>query len=187
MIPFFVGYAMLVWIPVARYRREWQAFLIVLLGFLGLVGISIAHYQLGRLTPSWYIQGMQALLYPYTIMVGAVGLFIALLPRTFEGCCPGCGYSLIGLPISKRRCPECGTDLRPDACPSCAADLRAVPRSEPCCPECGFHFRARRRFDRHRPSGLERQDLRVSDRPLPARQTPPQPEDQDHQRQASDQ
>lgn len=186
MIPFFVGYALLVWIPAAMHRRRGLGFLIVLTGALGLVGISLAHFQLRHMNPSWFIEGMQVMLYPYSVVVTVVGLYIALLPRTFEGCCPSCAYSLVGLPVSRRLCPECGEDLRPDRCPSCRYDLMAVPSSNPRCPGCGFDFHKRRHIRRHRQSGAERSDLRSSDLPSASHEAPRQPEHQDHPGQPRD-
>ncbi len=183
MIPFFVGYALLVWIPAARFRRQWLSFAIVLLGALGLIGISLAHYQLRELRPSWFIQGMQVLLYPYSVLVTAVGFFIAVLPRTFEGGCPSCGYSLTGLPISRRLCPECGVDLRPDRCPSCRRHLRG----EMICTGCGYNAQTRRGTRRYRESGAERSDLRASDVRSAPGDAPHDPAQQDHPGQARDQ
>jgi len=191
MIPFFLGYALLIWIPTARFRRQSLGFAIVFAGALGLAAISLAHYQLRHLSPSWYIEGMQILLYPYSALVTVVALYIAVLPRTFEGCCPSCDYSLIGLPISRRHCPECGEDLRPDACPSCKHDLTNTPSSQPRCPGCGFDFRERKRIIYGRPSGAERSNLRASDKTWRAwsasYQTPNKPEQQRHPGQPSDQ
>ena len=158
MIPFFVGYALLVWIPAARYRRHWISMVVVLTGLLGLLGISAAHYELRHLSPSWYIQGMQVLLYPYTALVTAIGLFIALLPRRFDGGCPRCGYPVDGLPEPVDRCPECGC------------------RATPVAPA-----------PRHRPSGAARTDLSLSDFELAAREAPRDTAEQDHDRQPADQ
>lgn len=187
MIPFFVGYALLVWIPAAIHRRRGLGFAIVLAGALGLVGISLAHYQLRHLNPSWFIEGMQVLLYPYTAVVTVVGLYITLLPRTFEGCCPRCAYSLVGLPVSRRYCPECGCDLRPSVCPSCRADLSSLPRSSPRCPSCAFDFHKRRRIQLHRPSGAERLSLRTSDVRSAPGHAPGDTQHQDHAGQPRDQ
>lgn len=137
MIPFFVGYALLVWYFVARYRRSLRAFAYALAGIATLVGIGYLHWLLGHYHPEFFIQGLQMLLYPYTVMVGAVALFIAGLPRrTNPGACVHCGYNLIGLGYPVAHCPECGH--KSDVVPPYV----------------------------YRPSGLERGDLRGADRAL---------------------
>ncbi len=186
MIPFFLGYALLIWIPAARFRREWLGFAIVLLGALGLVGISLAHFELRRMDPSWFIQGMQVLLYPYTAMVTAVGLFIAALPRTFKGGCPWCAYSLTGLPLTQRECPECGLDLNPDRCPVCHTTLCEESRRTFTCASCGFNTRTSKTLRRHRQSGAERSDLRASDGLSSPREAVHDSAQQDHPGQTRD-
>ncbi len=138
MIPLFVGYAMFVWYLAARYRRSVLAFACVLAAVMFLLVVSYAHFSLGRWNPELFIQGVQILLYPYTVVVGLVGLFIATLPhRHPEGSCPVCGYSMAGLP----------------------AVSSAPPATS--CPECGVEEGAR--VVVHRPSGAERADLRSAD------------------------
>lgn len=109
MIPFFVGYAMLVWYLAARYRRTTLAFGCALAGTALLLVFAYGHWVVGQGNPALFIQGMQILLYPYTVVVGAVALFIASLPRRFPpGACPRCGYDLAGLSHPVANCPECG-------------------------------------------------------------------------------
>lgn len=133
MIPFFVGYALFVWYLAARYRRTVLAYACALAGMAFLVALIYGHWVIGQFNPELMIQNMQILLYPYTVAVGAVGFFIASLPRTHPpGCCGRCGYNLAGLVQPIFACPECGGPI--DA-----------PRVA------------------YRPSGLERTDLRASD------------------------
>lgn len=115
MIPFFVGYAMLVWYLSAKYRRSVLAFACVLTGVALLAVLSYGHWMIGKVHPELMIQGMQILMYPYTAAVGLVGLFISSLPhRHPEGCCHACGYNMAGLPRQDHpsrtaSCPECGS------------------------------------------------------------------------------
>lgn len=133
MIPLFVGYAVIVWYLAARYRRTLLAYACAMSGVVLLVTLGYAHWVVGRFHPELFIQGMQILLYPYTIVVGAVGVFIASMPRRAEpGCCPSCGYNLLGLESPKATCPECGGPCETDRV-------------------------------RYRPSGTERGDLRAPD------------------------
>lgn len=131
MIPLFVGYAVIVWYLTARYRRTLLAYACALSGVGLLMTLGYAHWVIGRFHPELFIQGMQILLYPYTIVVGAVGVFIASLPHRVEpGNCPRCGYNLLGLATPLANCPECGapcetvrTDYRRSGTER--ADLRA--------------------------------------------------------------
>lgn len=155
MIPFFVGYAMLVWYLSARYRRTLLAYACAISGAALLVVLSYAHWVLGRAHPELMIQGMQILMYPYTAAVGGVGLFIASLPRRYaEGCCRGCGYNLEGLGHPVASCPECGRAVAPT------------------------------RVVRYRESGARRDDLRAGDVRVEsaAPGTPGPAGDQDHAR-----
>ncbi len=133
MIPFFVGYALFVWYLAARYRRTVLAYACALAGVALLLVLTWGHWVIGQFNPELMIQNMQILLYPYTVAVGAVGFFIASLPRTHPpGCCGRCGYNLAGLMQPAFVCPECGGPI--DA-----------PRVA------------------YRPSGRERSDLRATD------------------------
>jgi hypothetical protein len=108
---FFVLYAVAIWYMAARWRRQWGSFLAIALGLLGLLLVAHAHYRLsvwsnGRI----YLPVLQVLLYPYTVLVVGLGLYIAFLPRRaipWEHC-PGCEYDLRGLDAPVTLCPECG-------------------------------------------------------------------------------
>lgn len=163
MIPFFVGYALLVWFGSARHRRTWLGWGCVGLGVGGLVLLSYGHWIFGRLFPELMPQGLQILMYPYTVVVGAVGIFITLMPRAVPaGVCAGCEYDLRGLGHPVAACPECGRPV--DA-------------------EAGI---------RHRSSGSPRDDLRSGDSGLASAHSATQGSprgtaDQDQRGQASDQ
>lgn len=116
MIPFFVGYALLVWFFTARHRRTVRAFVWAGAGILTLLTIMYGHWRLGQWHPEFMIQGLQILLYPYTLLVGSVAVFIAAMPRRFDpGSCVRCGYDLASLDHWVRCCPECGrpSDVSP--------------------------------------------------------------------------
>lgn len=133
MIPFFVGYALLVWFLTARYRRTIYAAAVIGAGVGVLLFLAYLHTLLGRADPELARQGLQILLYPYTAMVGAMAAFISVMPRSHPpGICPDCGYDLNGLGHPVDRCPECGRPADPPG-------------------------------PRYRPSGIERMDLRASD------------------------
>ncbi len=153
MIPFFVGYALMVWFFTARHRRTLMAFGICTLGVGGLLLISYLHWLLGYYHPELMIQGLQILMYPYTMVVAAVGFFVAITPRRHDpGMCPSCGYDMHGLGYPVDRCPECGHACEP---------IRRV----------------------YRPSGAERSDLRSSDvAVLSARGPEPGAAEEDHAR-----
>ncbi len=123
MIPFFLGYALLVWWPCVVYRRRWQGYLAVVLGTLVLVSLIRLHAQAGVWTGGRiFVPVFQSLLIPYTFLVAGVGLYINLLPRTHaRGYCGRCGYDLTGLDPDKHTCPECGR----------AFEYAPPPRSEP--------------------------------------------------------
>lgn len=143
MIPFFVGYALVVWFYAARYRRSWAGALAVVLGVGGLVLLNYGHWRLGQWAKAGNQESggimlpvLQSLMYPYTAIVGALGFYIVALPKRYSKGCPSCGYDTQGLRIN--RCPECGEMFEPS----------------------------------YRPSGSERSSLRQSDGPR-AIPTPP--------------
>jgi hypothetical protein len=133
MIPLFVGYALFVWYLSARYRRTMLAYACALSGVALLVVLCWGHLLVGRINPELMIQNMQILMYPYTVAVGSVAFFIASLPKTHP---PGC-------------CGRCGYNLA-------GLDVPVMR-----CPECGGPVDPPRAA--HRPSGMERIDLRSPD------------------------
>ena len=142
----FVIYAIAVWYFAIRYRRQWGGFAAVVLGVAGLVLIGWLHLQLNSWTHGRiYLQQLQVLLYPYTVLVGAVGLYVACLARSRNpAICVGCGYDRTGLALSNPVCPECGRleyPMNGRACANCGQDLSRHPRRAGVCPKCGIGFR----------------------------------------------
>lgn len=107
----FVVYAVLVWYAAAKWRRRWPSFAWVALGVIGLVGLAYLHYWMNIWTHGKiYLPVLRSILYPYIVLVGVVGAYIACLPRTIPGQvrCSVCRYDLAGLRLPAV-CPECGT------------------------------------------------------------------------------
>jgi len=116
---FFPLYAVLVWYAAARWRRRWESFAWVGAGVAGLVLIAYLHLCLNEWTHGRiFLRVLQTLLYPYTGLVGVVGVYIACLPRRVAVyCCHECHYDLSGLIGETAVCPECGTTCRPEVRP----------------------------------------------------------------------
>ncbi len=129
-VVFFVVYAVLVWYLAARWRRQWRGLLAAIGGVAGVAFVAFLHWRLSEWTDRGiYLEVLQVLLYPYGIVVGAVALFIAALPRSPRSAhCAHCGYDLHGLTAYGPQgliCPECGRRVRgsgvpipPDASPA---------------------------------------------------------------------
>jgi hypothetical protein len=107
----FVVYAVAIWFAAAKWRRQWRSFAWVIAGGIGLCLIALFHYQLNIWTGGRiYLRVLQVLLYPYTVLVVGMGLYIACLPRQIKATvpCPACEYDLAGLDLPGLLCPECG-------------------------------------------------------------------------------
>ena len=110
----FVIYAVAVWYFAIKYRREWLAFVAVLLGLGGCLLVIYLHTRLNDwMGGTINLPVLRGIMYPYTALVVGVGLYAACLPRRGRhGHCDACGYSLAGLPHDEvERCPECGAEL----------------------------------------------------------------------------
>lgn len=150
----FVIYAVLVWWAGYHWRRRWLGLASVALGFLGLLCIAVIHLQLNEWTHGRiYLPVLQVLLYPYTVLVVAGGLFMAAMPKMLPFRCASCGYDLEGLEGDLAVCPECGRTHAMayhigDDCHACGApiDRRRVPAAGVVtCRPCGLvHFTPRR-------------------------------------------
>ncbi len=141
---FFVVYAVVTWYLAFMWRRRWRAGLVVALALVGLVSVSLFHLWLrdvsrGRI----FLESMQVILYPYTVLVAGIGAYIAVLPRRPESACAACGYDLQGLAGEPGAlCPECGAfqllhDEAPGSCRACAGVLRRVRKNRFRCRACG--------------------------------------------------
>lgn len=112
---FFVAYAFLIWYWCVRWRRRWPAFASVAAGACGVALVGFFHYRLNVWTGGKiFLPVLQSILYPYGVMVVAVGMYISCLPaRRPEVHCRRCHYDLEGLhedEIDSPRCPECGLE-----------------------------------------------------------------------------
>lgn len=114
-----VFYAVVSWYATALWRRRWQGFAIVLGSVLGVACVAVLH----RLIDRWSghtinLPAFHPIIYPYGVVVGGMGLYIACIPRRkLHGHCAACEYSLEGLDDAQRVCPECGVVI-----PRSAAD-----------------------------------------------------------------
>jgi hypothetical protein len=108
-----VLYAVLVWYFAMRWRRRWPAFLAVGLGVANLLVLGAMVHAWDRTRAPWPISELGllfSLLYPYTALVGVIGVYISLLPRAAKAHeCRKCRYDLSGLEPDELVCPECGT------------------------------------------------------------------------------
>lgn len=138
---FFVIYVVLVWWLAARWRRQWRGLLVAVGSVAGVAFVSFLHWRLSEWTNRGiYIEVLQVLLYPYGIVVGAVALFLTMLPRSRDRRrCPNCGYDLRGLAAIGPQgliCPECGRRVRGSGVPLPPELTEALsPRQPPDHPE----------------------------------------------------
>jgi hypothetical protein len=127
----FVIYAAIVWWLAAKWRRTWRSFVVVTVGVLFILAIAKGHDRLAVFTGFRFVGVMvNALLYPYVILLGLMGYYIAVIPRPVgEGAhkpCRHCGYDLVGAEeFASTLCPECGADWRPIKPQS--TELAAIP------------------------------------------------------------
>ncbi len=160
-----IAYAVLVWYGALRWRRNWRGVIAVVLGVLGVVVVGFLHYKLNEWTHGRvYLRVLQVLLYPYGVLVAAVGFFIAALPRVYAGAqCRSCGYDLRGLETDERVCPECATThalghRSGEPCRTCLRPLPSRGVDQQVCTSCGtVHLlvgHGHRAFDREREVGL---------------------------------
>ncbi|MCA9288457.1 MAG: hypothetical protein KDA05_07725 [Phycisphaerales bacterium] len=109
----FVIYGVLVWWLAFAWRGSWRAWAAPIAGLLGIVLVAWLHVKLSEWTNGRiYLRALQVLLYPYGVLVTAVGLFIAAIPATpvgrRDGLCHACRYDLRGRTERDAVCPECG-------------------------------------------------------------------------------
>lgn len=107
---FFPIYAMIIWAGAMYWRRKWPALAITAAGVLLLLIAGRLFIAYEHLLPSG-TRLFHELLWPYTLFVGAMGFYIALLPRPAKGHeCKRCRYDLRGLDPHNLICPECGEE-----------------------------------------------------------------------------
>lgn len=174
----FIAYAALIWYGALRWRRNWRGVLAVALGVLGVVFTGYLHFMLNEWTHGRiYLRVLQVLLYPYGVLLAAVGFFIAALPRRYAGTqCRSCGYDLRGLETDERVCPECGTThalahFPGTPCRTCLTPLPARGFDYQTCAGCGtvhlYVGSGHRAFDRENaeavPLGERASDLNPSE------------------------
>lgn len=106
------AYAVILWYLVARHRRTWKGALFTSAGFGLLVFIAYFHWLLSKWTDGRvFLPTLQAVLYPYSVLTGVVGVYICCVPRRREHCqCVQCRYDLSGLDGERVTCPECGRE-----------------------------------------------------------------------------
>ncbi|MGD9688182.1 MAG: hypothetical protein AB7K52_05605 [Phycisphaerales bacterium] len=116
----FAVYAVIVWYLVAKNRRRVSGFAYAIGGAALAAAITWGVGVLMNIQSSERIPGrgyqlapLWILMWAEAIIVGAVGLFIAALPRNPIGRhCSNCWYDTSGLraPV----CPECGRQIAPE-------------------------------------------------------------------------
>lgn len=155
----FVVYASAVWILAFRGRRRLDGLLAVVLGMLGLVLLARLHIALDRWSDhTIFLPVLQALLFPYMGLVGAMGLYLWATPRQPSPAlpCRHCSYDLAGLDQMGLVCPECGTahevPTRGSACEVCGHSLAGRPGRRGTCPACSTRYRRTSGGLRRRPS-----------------------------------
>ena len=97
----FVVYGVLVWWLAFRLRGSWRALIPPIAGVLGVALVAWFHFMLNEWTNGRiYLRVLQIILYPYGALVGAVGVFIALIPVQPTGRrdrhCHACRYDRRG-------------------------------------------------------------------------------------------
>lgn len=171
----FVFYAVLVWYGAFRGRRRPVGFAVLVGGVLFLLLVNRVHLEIARtFNYDEYVAVFRVLLYPYIILVGAVSLFLVMLP--------------IDLPRGELHCKSCLYDL---------SDLKEEIFAGDPCPECGSTMqeassrsgrrRARKRFHiRSRKEPGELPGIRLGREVLPADEPDHSAEDENEQREPAD-
>ena len=103
-----VIYAVVIWSVAMHWRRRWPAFAIVVAGVVALLLLYRLIHVWDAVLPPQY-RHFFLLFWPYTALVGAMGIYIACLPRPARDYeCTKCLYDLRGLDPKGLSCPECG-------------------------------------------------------------------------------
>ncbi len=111
MIPFFVGFGVLMCVLAFRGRRTLLGAVAVLIGATILIALGVAHAvfsRMGNIPGAAVVVGI--IYYPYIVLVILISGWFVLLPRErkLKGRCGGCGYDIESLAGRIEHCPECG-------------------------------------------------------------------------------
>lgn len=111
MIPFFVGYGVLMCVLAFRGRRSLLGFVTVLIGASVLLALGVVHAvfsRIGNLPSAVVVVGI--IYYPYIVLVILISTWFVFLPRDrkLKGRCGKCGYDIESLKGRIEHCPECG-------------------------------------------------------------------------------
>lgn len=160
MIPFFTGFAVIVWWLAGSNRRTLRGFVFVALGAAFMAMVIAGHYALGVWSEGRiYMEVLQPILYGYGIVVIGMGVYIACLPRRVEHgpSCYACGYDVRLL--SSRVCPECGVAI-PVSEPKAAASSPDEPHDCAAYQHGERHSQCEQKPERSEPILLDRGDHR---------------------------
>lgn len=100
-------YTVVVWWFTFVWRRRWQGWLGLIVGFFGLLVLRnlMARIKVEGIATSPLVE---ILLIPYAAVLALIGAFILVMPRPHEShLCQSCGYDMAGLD-RRATCPECG-------------------------------------------------------------------------------
>lgn len=133
LVLIFPIYAVIVGALAMRWRRRWPAFVAVALGVLfPLAGLRLMHSFDHHLAPEHKL--ILELLWPYVLLLGVGGLYIACLPRPSGPMeCKGCRYDMVGSAGEGTLCPECGKPWsgRPPSPSETSSELLPIPSGPP--------------------------------------------------------
>ncbi|MBY0312481.1 MAG: hypothetical protein K2W85_10450 [Phycisphaerales bacterium] len=105
--------ASIVWAAAMHWRRQWPSFVIVTLTVIGLLLVAMIMRAWADHMPDAARIFTGVVLWPYLLLTGTVGYYIACLPRPPKPHeCQSCRYDLSALAPKGLKCPECGTTYR---------------------------------------------------------------------------
>lgn len=165
----FVIYAVIVWFAAARWRRTPASFAAVGAGVAGLLVVAAFHIMLNRWTGGRiYLPVLQAMLYPYIVLVASIGLYLCCLRRIIPAAnCQACEYDLRGLAGERVVCPECGHEAAASPRPLPATVMAAADPGP--APSAARRRVSRARLARGRRSRASAPEARRSHPSAPAR------------------
>jgi hypothetical protein len=128
----FVVYALAVWYAAFHWRRRWESLATVIAGACGVALVGWLHAMLDVWTGGEIrVAVLQSMLYPYGLLVVAVGVYLATMPLTIAPAvrCLHCNYDMHGLDDPEVVCPECGRRLHPPRHPGVRVNPEPVART----------------------------------------------------------